>query len=35
MFDRKGHMELKSTPQEYEYKPGDGAIQIGKKPKIQ
>ena len=35
MFDRKGHMDLRPTPQEYEYKSGDGQIQIGKKPKIQ
>lgn len=35
MFDRKGHMDLKQTPQEYEYKSGDGQIAIGKKPKIQ
>ena len=24
MFDRKGHMDLKATPQVYEYKSGDG-----------
>ena len=26
MFDRKGAMDLKPTPQEYEYKSGDGQI---------
>ena len=34
MFDRKGHMDLKATPQVYEYKSGDGRIETKLKPKI-
>jgi len=34
MFDRKGHMDLKATPQVYEYKSGDGKINTNLKPKI-
>jgi hypothetical protein len=33
MFDRKGNMDLKGIPQEYEYNSGDGKITLGKKPK--